>query len=67
MTESTFKVSGVNCPACTKLISLKLKKAIEGIETIDVDLEGNIKIASKTPISADEVSSALAGTDHQII
>lgn len=67
MIESNFKVSGVHCAACTKLISLKLKKAIPGIETLDVDLSGNIKIVSESQVSQAEIATALSGTDHQII
>lgn len=67
MTQSIFKVSGVNCEACTKLISLKLKKAVPDIENLEVDLQGNIKIEASNAISAEQVDAALKGTDHQII
>ncbi len=65
METSHFQVSGINCEACTKLISLKLKK-LAGVESVEVELNGHISIKGNETINKEQVKAALAGTDYQL-
>lgn len=66
MEALNFKVSGINCEACTKLIKMDLGE-IPGVESVDVDLKGNVSISANREIGVNEVKEALAGSEYKIV
>lgn len=63
--NNTFKISGMHCGACQKVIEKKLMK-IEGVEKVNVELSGEVIITAGRSINRDEVILALKGTDYQV-
>lgn len=63
--KTTFKLTGLRCVACTKLINLKLSK-IKGVGSCLVNLNGETEIVSDKAIDVNEVIKALAGTNYQV-
>lgn len=66
MESLNFKVTGINCPACTKIIKMDLEE-IEGVKDVDVSLEGDVEVSSEIPISLDQVKNILAGSEFKIV
>lgn len=60
-----FKISGMHCGACQKVIEKKLSK-LNGISTVTVGLDGNATIVASRVVNIDEVKLALAGTDYGV-
>lgn len=58
-----FQISGLTCPACTKLAKLKIEK-IEGVENAHVLEDGQTEIYADRDINIAEVGKALEGTDY---
>ena len=66
MEKLSFKVSGINCQACTKLIKMDLEE-ISGVNSVDVDIKGNVAISADREISIDEAKKALSGSEYKIV
>lgn len=65
MTISNFKVLGMHCSACQKVIEKKISK-IEGVSGVSAQLSGDVLISADHTISMNEVKLALEGTDYQV-
>lgn len=63
---TTFKVLGIHCEACQKVIERKLMK-IGGVSQIKVELNGSVIITADRLILLDEVKQSLEGTDYTIL
>ncbi|MFA5933182.1 MAG: heavy metal-associated domain-containing protein [Microgenomates group bacterium] len=63
--NNTFKISGMHCGACQKVIEKKLMK-IEGVEKVSVELSGEAIVTANRSINIDEVELALKGTDYKV-
>lgn len=63
--NNTFKISGMHCGACQKVIEKKLMK-IEGVKKVNVELSGEAVITANRSINIDEVKLALEGTDYKV-
>ena len=62
-----FKVEGLTCEACGKLISSRLKK-IAGVKDINVNqVTGDSEVSSEDHIDLDMVEKSLAGTPYKIV
>lgn len=61
--DNKFKVSGMHCGACQKVIEKKLSK-LEGVTTVSASLDGDVLISANRSIDRDEVQLALEGTDY---
>lgn len=60
-----FKVSGMHCEACFKVIALKVRK-IGGVEDFALQENGEATLVAKRPVGLDEVRSSLQGTDYAV-
>lgn len=63
--DNKFKVSGMHCGACQKVIEKKLSK-IGGVSAVNAELNGEVSVMANRPISIDEIKLALEGTDYQV-
>lgn len=63
--DNKFKVSGMHCSACQKVIEKKLSK-IDGVSSVDANLNGDVSVSANRPVSRDEVKLALEGTDYTV-
>jgi copper chaperone CopZ len=61
--DNKFKVSGMHCGACQKVIEKKLSK-IEGVDGVNVNPEGDLSVLASRSISLNEVKLALEGTEY---
>ena len=61
-----IQLSGLTCGACQKLITKRIMK-IDGVESVNVELNGKTDIAAKRNILNDEIKKVLEGTQYQII
>lgn len=66
MSSSVFNLTGLTCSACQKLISKRVMK-INGVENVDVQLDGNTTIKANREILAEELKKALEGTQYKVI
>ncbi len=66
MENLNFKVSGINCQACTKLIKMDLEE-LPGVHQVEVNLDGSVTILSKDPIEINEIKKALKETEYKVI
>lgn len=60
-----FKVSGMTCQSCVKLIEKYLGK-VNGIHGIAVDLSGNGAVTADREVSKSELQTALADLSYKI-
>lgn len=60
-----FKVSGMHCGSCLKVITLKVKK-IHGAIDFMLQENGDAILTSERTITLDEVRSSLKGTEYAI-
>lgn len=60
-----FKILGMHCGACQKVIGKKLAK-IEGVTGVSASLNGDVSVSAGRVIDIDEVRLALEGTDYQV-
>lgn len=65
-TQTNFKVLGIHCQSCQKVIERKLMK-ISGVSQIKVELNGLAIITANRLVSLDEVKQSLEGTDYTIL
>lgn len=63
--NNNFKVSGMHCNACQKIIEGRLSK-ITGVSNVKADLSGEVIITANRTVSLDEVKLALDKTGYQI-
>lgn len=63
--DNNFKVSGMHCGACQKVIEKKLSK-IEGVTGVSVSLDGDVLISANRSIDRDEVQLALEETEYTV-
>lgn len=63
--DNKFKVSGMHCGACQKVIEKKLSR-IEGVTTVSASLDGDVLISANRSIDRDEVQLALEGTEYAV-
>lgn len=62
-----FKLSGLTCEACGKLISSRLKK-IPGVQEVNINqATGDSEVISAEHIDLDLVEKSLAGTPYKIV
>ncbi|KKP90812.1 MAG: Copper-translocating P-type ATPase [Parcubacteria group bacterium GW2011_GWA2_36_10] len=61
-----FKITGLTCEACIKLITLRLKKII-GVTEISIDLQsGQAEVRVEPDLSFDRIEQVFVGTDYSI-
>ena len=66
MNTISFKLNGIACSACVKLISNRFNK-IEGVNNVDIDvLTGEAKITSDNKIDLGMFSKAIEGLPYSI-
>lgn len=63
---SSFNLTGLTCSACQKLISKRVMK-IDGVENVDVQLNGNTTIKANRQILAEDLKKVLEGTQYKVI
>lgn len=67
MSETTFKLSGLNCEACQKVVTMCLSE-IQGVAGVNVSLKtGEVKVSADREVSREEVVRALDGTHYKVI
>jgi len=61
-----FKISGLTCEACVKLITSRVKK-ITGVQDVTIDLKtGDAHVSSSDEINLDQIKQSLANTTYQV-
>lgn len=60
-----FKVLGMHCGACQKVIEKKLSK-IEGVTGVTAQLSGDVSVLANRSVNIDEVKLALQDTDYTV-
>jgi copper chaperone CopZ len=65
MFDFEYKIEGMTCPACEKLVEKRVLK-IEGVHSVDADLGGTIKICAEREIDLDEIKNVLGDTEYQV-
>lgn len=67
MINTNYKVAGMACTACAKLVAMRIKK-ISGVISVNVDhLCGGMEISASRNILPEEVITVLAGSDFSAI
>lgn len=62
-----FRLGGLTCEACVKLVAKRLQK-ITGVTNVIIDLtSGKSSVISKTELSLNEIRQSLAETEYIII
>lgn len=61
-----YKLGGLNCEACIKLVKMDLG-GIKGITNIDLDLDGSLEINADREIDKSEVVAALKDSEYKIL
>ena len=66
MITKKYKLEGLTCPACDKLIQLKLDQ-IKGVKNISIsDNKSEMELISEREIGLNEIVDALAGTNYEV-
>lgn len=64
--QTKFLISGVECPACKKIIEKRVKN-IEGVKEADLDLkEKTVSVISDQKISSQQISESLIGLHYSV-
>lgn len=67
MATSVFKLSGLTCPACKKLVEKRIG-TIDGVKLANVDLTNNsVEITSEKELQRLDVENSLRDTPYKII
>lgn len=66
MISSTFKLTGLNCEACIKIITKRLL-AIPNVTSAEVKLNGEATITSDKTVNKEDVVNALAGLEYKVL
>ena len=66
MKTTQFKLSGLSCEACTKIIKKRVGK-LPDISEINVDIQGNLEIKADRDLDKKEVITALRDTDYKVL
>ncbi|KKR14956.1 MAG: Copper-exporting ATPase [Candidatus Falkowbacteria bacterium GW2011_GWA2_39_24] len=67
MNTTNFKLSGLTCPSCVKLVSNRLKK-VSGVQEVNIDLvSGNVMVNSEANLNLEIFKKSLEGTHYLII
>jgi copper chaperone CopZ len=63
--DNKFKILGIHCGACQKVIKKKLSK-IDGVSRVNVEFNGNVLVSANRSINIDEMKLALEGTEYAV-
>ncbi len=63
--NNKFKVLGMHCGACQKVIEKKLSK-IMGVSEVSAQIDGEVTIMANRSMSLEEVKLALEGTEYAV-
>jgi Cu+-exporting ATPase len=67
MNNINFKLAGLTCEACVKLVEKRLKK-VPGVTDVNIDLaSGNAQVSSVADLDPGILEESLAGTDYSIV
>ncbi len=61
-----YKLQGLTCEACAKIVQKKIEK-VEGVTETIAELNGNLEIKSERELDKTEVVEALRDTDYKIL
>lgn len=61
-----FKIEGMTCHSCVKLIQRYLGR-VEGVENVSLDLDGNAAVNASQEITIERLQDALSETNYKII
>ena len=66
-TTATYQVSGMTCGHCVEAVTREVS-ALDGVETVDVDLAtGAVTVASNQPLAAEAVRAAVDEAGYQLV
>lgn len=60
-----FKILGMHCGACQKIIEKKLSK-IAGVTGVNANLNGDVSVTAGRTIGVNEIQLALEETDYTV-
>ena len=60
-----FKISGITCEACTRLIN-SIVSEIDGVKSVDVSLQGKATLSASRSVAISEIINALKGTEYGV-
>ncbi|TSC52409.1 MAG: hypothetical protein LiPW41_179 [Parcubacteria group bacterium LiPW_41] len=62
-----FKIEGLTCEACVKLVSSRIKR-IPGIQDVKIDLStGNASVTNIADFDLNIIKQSLVGTNYKIV
>lgn len=64
--EYTFKITNFTCGACVKVSTMVLKK-MEGVENVDIQQDGSVKIVSSKPIDLNHAKELLNEKGYEAV
>lgn len=59
-------LTGLTCEACQKLLSKRIGR-IDGVESVNVQLNGKTEIVAKRNITESEINNVLEGTKYTLV
>lgn len=63
---SRFKVKGMHCAACQKLIQKRITSTFPQVQVQKLEIDGTLEIVAQQEISSADLVSALAGTPYSL-
>lgn len=67
MTQSVFKINGMTCMGCARLVTKRLM-SIAGVEEVKVDVEGgSAAVKAGRPVTVEEAGKVLEGTHYNVV
>lgn len=66
MSEYTFKILGITCDACIKLIKRRVG-SIGEVTEVDVNQTGTTSIKASRSLTKEEIRYVLKGTHYQLL
>lgn len=67
MTDLNFKLSGLTCEACIKLVRNRINK-VPGVYKVSIDLAtGNTRVCSENNLDLEVIARSLEGAHYSIV
>lgn len=67
MISTTFKLKGLTCHACVKVIYLKISEGLGGIKDVRVsDDKSQLAVISEREVGLDEIKGVLKDTPYEV-
>lgn len=66
MKKTNYKVSGMTCDGCARVVKTLLSK-VEGVNNVEVDLpQGTVTLESAPGVTEEQLNNALKNTSYRV-